>query len=476
MTLAELAAAGRPAILVPFGAAAHGHQLENARAFSPRGAAATIEEAALTEPRLAGAIRRAALRPGSARRDGRGGAEARRAGRRPAPRRSAVRGGSGRESGMRFLRLRRLHFVGAGGVGMSGLAEILLLSTPLEISGCDLQRSENTDRLTKLGARIAYGHDASHVRDSDLLVISSAVGESNPEVTSARERGIPVIRRAEMLAEIMRLKQGVAIAGTHGKTTTTSLTGMVLTEAGFDPTIVVGGQVRILGTNARLGKGRLPRRRGGRVRPLVPRAHAGRRGDHERRGRPPRLLPRPRRHPRRVRDLRQPRPVLRRRGGLRGRRGRARDPAAHQTTRGDLRRVSGRQRARGRDPPGSLGHHVRSLGGERRGRSEACICGCPGGTTWRTRSRRSRSDASSRSRFRRSPARSRSSRASSAGSRRRASAAACSSSTTTRTIRPRSRPPSPRRGRSTRTGGSSRSSSRTSTRARATSRRTSGGR
>ena len=156
---------------------------------------------------------------------------------------------------MRFLRLRRLHFVGAGGVGMSGLAEILLLSTPLEISGCDLQRSENTDRLTKLGARIAYGHDPSHVREADLVVTSSAVEDSNPEVVAARERGVPVIRRAEMLAEIMRLKQGVAIAGTHGKTTTTSLTGMVLTEAGFDPTIVVGGQVRILGTNARLGKG-----------------------------------------------------------------------------------------------------------------------------------------------------------------------------------------------------------------------------
>ena len=156
---------------------------------------------------------------------------------------------------MRFLRLRRLHFVGAGGVGMSGLAEILLLSTPLEISGCDLQRSENTDRLTRLGARIAYGHDPSHVREADLVVTSSAVEDSNPEVVAARERGVPVIRRAEMLAEIMRLKQGVAIAGTHGKTTTTSLTGMVLTEAGFDPTIVVGGQVRILGTNARLGKG-----------------------------------------------------------------------------------------------------------------------------------------------------------------------------------------------------------------------------
>jgi len=156
---------------------------------------------------------------------------------------------------MRFLRLRRIHFVGAGGVGMSGLAEILLLSTPLEISGCDLARSDNTDRLTKLGARIAYGHEASHVRDTDLLVVSSAIGESNAEVAAAREKGIPVIRRAEMLAEIMRLKQGVAIGGTHGKTTTTSLTGMVLTEAGFDPTIIVGGQVRILGTNARLGKG-----------------------------------------------------------------------------------------------------------------------------------------------------------------------------------------------------------------------------
>jgi UDP-N-acetylmuramate--alanine ligase len=156
---------------------------------------------------------------------------------------------------MRFLRLRRLHFVGAGGVGMSGLAEILLLSTPLEISGCDREKSENTRRLTTLGAKIAYGHDPAHVRDADLVVISSAVSESNPEVVAARERGIPVIRRAEMLAEIMRLKQGVAVAGTHGKTTTTSLTGMILTEAGFDPTIVVGGRVRILGTNARLGKG-----------------------------------------------------------------------------------------------------------------------------------------------------------------------------------------------------------------------------
>jgi UDP-N-acetylmuramate--alanine ligase len=156
---------------------------------------------------------------------------------------------------VRFLRLRRLHFVGAGGVGMSGIAELLLLATPLEISGCDLARSEITVRLEKLGAKIAVGHDPAHVEAADLLVISSAVDESNAEVAAARAQGIPVIRRAEMLGEIMRLKQGVAVAGTHGKTTTTSLTGLVLTEAGFDPTIVVGGQVRILGTNARLGKG-----------------------------------------------------------------------------------------------------------------------------------------------------------------------------------------------------------------------------
>ncbi len=156
---------------------------------------------------------------------------------------------------MRFLRLRRLHFVGAGGVGMSGIAEILLQSTPLEISGCDLARSDGTARLEALGAKMSVGHDPAHVDAADLLVVSSAVGESNAEVAAARAKGVPVIRRAEMLGEIMRLKQGIGVAGTHGKTTTTSLAGMVLTEAGFDPTIVVGGQVHILGTNARLGRG-----------------------------------------------------------------------------------------------------------------------------------------------------------------------------------------------------------------------------
>ena len=143
-----------------------------------------------------------------------------------------------------------------------------------------LDEARRADRATATTRRTS--------RDADLVVISSAVAESNPEVAAARERGIPVIRRAEMLGEIMRLKQGIAVAGTHGKTTTTSLTGMVLTEAGFDPTIVVGGQVRILGHERAAGQGRLPRRRGRRVRPVVPGADAGRRRHHQRRGGPPR--------------------------------------------------------------------------------------------------------------------------------------------------------------------------------------------
>ena len=117
---------------------------------------------------------------------------------------------------MRFLKLRRIHFVGAGGVGMSGLAEILLLSTPLTISGCDRERGENTDRLAALGAKIQTGHDPGHLSDVDLVVISSAVDDSNPEVAAARERGIPVIRRAQMLGQIMRLKIGRASCRERG--------------------------------------------------------------------------------------------------------------------------------------------------------------------------------------------------------------------------------------------------------------------
>ncbi len=153
-----------------------------------------------------------------------------------------------------LVRCRRVHFVGVGGVGMSGLAE-LLMNLGYEVSGSDLAESETTRRLADLGAKISHGHGAENVQNVDVLVYSSAVAASNPEVEAARERSIPVIPRAEMLAELMRMKFGVAVAGAHGKTTTTSLVAAVLAEGGLDPTTIVGGRVNSLGSNARLGSG-----------------------------------------------------------------------------------------------------------------------------------------------------------------------------------------------------------------------------
>ena len=148
-----------------------------------------------------------------------------------------------------------IHFVGIGGIGMSGIAEILL-SMGYAVSGSDLARSETTERLQGLGARIFYGHDPGNVGEAtDVVVISSAVKFSNPEVARARDLHVPVIPRAEMLAELMRVKYGLAVAGTHGKTTTTSLLGAVLSGGGLDPTVVIGGKVLSLGSNARLGGG-----------------------------------------------------------------------------------------------------------------------------------------------------------------------------------------------------------------------------
>ena len=153
---------------------------------------------------------------------------------------------------------RRVHFVGIGGIGMSGIAEVLL-TLGYDVSGSDLVESETTRRLAELGARLFIGaHDAGHIDPAvDVLVISSAVTFANPEVARARDLRIPVIPRAEMLAELMRMKYGVAVAGTHGKTTTTSMVGAVLHEAGRDPTVVVGGRLRTAGTNARLGQGHM---------------------------------------------------------------------------------------------------------------------------------------------------------------------------------------------------------------------------
>ena len=152
-----------------------------------------------------------------------------------------------------FANLSKVHFVGIGGAGMSGIAEVLL-DYDLEVSGCDISPSEVTERLESLGVIVYEGHSPEHLQGVDLVVISSAVSRSNPEVEVAVKSNITVVRRAEMLGELMRLKYGVAVAGTHGKTTTTSLVGAVMTEAGLDPTVIVGGRLRVTGTGARLGK------------------------------------------------------------------------------------------------------------------------------------------------------------------------------------------------------------------------------
>jgi UDP-N-acetylmuramate--alanine ligase len=150
------------------------------------------------------------------------------------------------------IRHRRIHFVGIGGLGMSGIAEILL-TLGYEISGSDLRLSPVTERLASLGARITEGHAAANIEGADAIVVSSAISSRNQELLAAREIQIPVIRRGELLAELMRLKYGIAIAGSHGKTTTTSLTAAVLNGANLDPTVVVGGRVDAIGSNARLG-------------------------------------------------------------------------------------------------------------------------------------------------------------------------------------------------------------------------------
>jgi UDP-N-acetylmuramate--alanine ligase len=152
-----------------------------------------------------------------------------------------------------FAKAQRVHFIGIGGIGMSGIAEILL-NLGYAVSGSDLRRSAITERLASLGATVFEGHAAANVVGSGVVVTSSAVNERNPEVVEARARKVPVIQRAEMLAELMRLKYGIAVAGMHGKTTTTSMIATVLAAGGLDPTVVVGGRVDALGSNARLGK------------------------------------------------------------------------------------------------------------------------------------------------------------------------------------------------------------------------------
>jgi UDP-N-acetylmuramate--alanine ligase len=151
-------------------------------------------------------------------------------------------------------RIKNIHFVGIGGIGMSGIAEVLL-NLGYHISGSDIKETEVTRRLRSLGCEISYGHRRENLKQADVVVTSSAIRQGNPEVEAAEERLVPVIPRAEMLAELMRMKIGIAIAGTHGKTTTTSLIATVLAAGGLDPTVVIGGRLNSIGSNARLGQG-----------------------------------------------------------------------------------------------------------------------------------------------------------------------------------------------------------------------------
>src|SRR5216110_1029851 len=153
-----------------------------------------------------------------------------------------------------FKRYQHIHFVGIGGAGMSGIAEILL-NLGYRVTGSDARRNDAVERLVQLGAKVFTGHDAAHIEGAHVVVYSSAVPRDNAELQAARQRAMPVIPRAEMLAELMRLKYGIAVAGTHGKTTTTSMIGAVLAEGRYDPTIIVGGRVTSLGSNVRLGQG-----------------------------------------------------------------------------------------------------------------------------------------------------------------------------------------------------------------------------
>ena len=261
-TVAELATIGRPSILIPYPYAADDHQTANARAFEAAGACIVIPHAEFTAPTLAGHLRALIEAPAAPGRHGR---------RRPRRRPARCRGAAGRSRRrtdrhtfsvpIRSRRMRALpldigliHFVGIGGIGMSGIAEVLH-NLGYKVQGSDLADGANTRRLAELGIKVHIGHRADNLGSAQVVVVSSAVKKDNPEVLAARARLVPVVRRAEMLGELMRLKWSIAVGGTHGKTTTTSMVASMLDAGGLDPTVINGGIINAYGTNARLGGG-----------------------------------------------------------------------------------------------------------------------------------------------------------------------------------------------------------------------------
>ncbi len=269
-TIAELAAAGVASVLVPYPHAVDDHQTANARFLAGRGAALLIPQrefsaqrlsevlAGYTRERLLAMAQRGA-RGGKAGGDTRGRGNLHGTGESSdehltlTPSAQVTRMHPSPVNGMRH-RVKQVHFVGIGGAGMSGIAEVLL-TLRYKVSGSDLAENTATRRLRQLGAKIHLGHAEGHIAGADAVVVSTAVAVENPEVAAARAKKIPVVPRALMLAELMRLKQGIAVAGTHGKTTTTSLCASVLAEGGLDPTFVIGGRLEAAGSNARLGAG-----------------------------------------------------------------------------------------------------------------------------------------------------------------------------------------------------------------------------
>src|SRR5262249_46144967 len=279
----ELAAAGVGAILVPFPAAVDDHQTHNAQYLVKEGAAVLIADRDLTAERLADELQKLCGGRGQALVVGGGGprvgqtACGRRAGcllpddgcggsrmmedrrthkdRRVNLERPAVERRSSPDRRDRMRRINTIHFVGIGGSGMSGIAEVLI-NLGYAVQGSDLKPNAVTRHLIEIGAKVFIGHSAANVAEADVVVVSSAIAQGNPEIDAAVQQRIPVVARAEMLGELMRFRYSIAVAGTHGKTTTTSLVASILAEGGEDPTFVIGGRLKSAGTNGRLGAGR----------------------------------------------------------------------------------------------------------------------------------------------------------------------------------------------------------------------------